>query len=85
MKVLRRVTFDPLSKMNHKLKLTKKDKAVIDKVKKTVKKLEDKQEALIVKLTKKLGYKYESENFETIWDYIHNDTSWTIEWTNEKE
>ena len=71
--------------MNHKLKLTKKDKAVIDKVKKTVKKLEDQQEALIVKLTNKLGFEYESEGFNTVWDYIHNDIQWTIKWTDENK
>ena len=71
--------------MNHKLKLSKKDKAVIDKVKKAVKKLEEQQEALIVKLTNKLGFKYESEDFNTVWDYIHNGTQWTIKWTNENK
>lgn len=67
------------------MQLPKKTKASVVKVRKAINKLQSEQEMMIKELSKQLGIKIDSEEFETLWDHVMNGTTWTVEYTNEKE
>ena len=67
-----------------KLKISKKHQKKIASIKKLIEKHRKEEDKIVEKLAKDMGIDIDNnvsdtDNYETLWDYIYNDSHWMVE------
>ena len=70
--------------MKMKLKISKKHQKKIASIKKLIEKHRKEEDKIVEKLAKDMGIDIDNnvsdtDNYETLWDYIYNDSHWMVE------
>ena len=63
-----------------KIKLKKKDRKRVEAARKIILEHYREHDEIVTAIAKDYGWKFESLEWETLWDHITNDTDWMVEY-----